>query len=372
MKYDVVIMAELDWNGLHSQSHAMANYFCEEGHKVWYINRTLQRFPRWKHLMMRFSGSAKYGNLSETQRPVPPGLRIVNLWVGPPYRWLRWLNRIMIKRAFKNAGIRNPLFITYIPTYNCIDTRNFLKPFKSAYVCYHNFDADVVLNDVRKAEREIILSTDVLFADSLFLVDRLKKLSGGKMIYQAPPGVYFNLFKQAYRGDEAKTRKTICFFGGAGKHLNLEVYNRLAKSYDVLFIAVISEEIKDLLDPGIRVVSPVANHLLPDLLKEVDVLTILYIKSDYINGVIPAKLFECIATGKPVLVSGLDETKPYNHVVYDIQGSSDRALEILSNLEKTHTPERIELQFAEGLKADFRSRYESFKKNLNINPGING
>jgi len=361
-KRDVVIMAELDWGGLYAQSHVMAKGFAKAGHRVFYMNRTLQRWPRLRHLTARLFPKPSLGVVASEEK-TPDNITVINLWVGPPLRWMRPLNRFMIKRKMRHYDIQDPILLTYVPTYNCIDLADYVKPAVTSYVCYHNFDADVVVPDLLKSEREIIKHYDLLFADSGFLIKRLERLSDGAKVYPSPPGVHFNLFQSAFRGDESTTRKKICFYGGAGVHLDWKTYNSLCDHYEVVFIAVISQEARSMMDPRIRVLPPVPNHKLPDLLREMDVLTILYNRSDYIDGVIPAKFFECIATGKPVLVSGLQEAKPYSDCVYDTLNSPETAFEIISNLDKTHDLNRINRQFEVGKSADFDARF-AFVKSL--------
>ncbi len=348
-------MAELDWGGLHCQSHVMAKGFANDGHRVFYINRTLQRWPRFRHLMTRLRPAPQSGIQPGTE--VPEGIAVINLWVGPPVAWLRPLNFMMIWLTMRKYSITDLVMLTYVPTYNCFDLIPIIKARLIAYVCYHNFDADIVLPDLLKSEKKIIERANVLFADSRFLVERIKRLSGGKVVHQAPPGVYFDQFSKAFRGDEVMTLKKICFFGGAGSHLDIATYNQLCEKYEVHFIAVISNDIKDKIDPRIIISPPVKNHELPALLYSMDVLTILYVNSPYINAVLPAKFFECIATGKPLLVSGLPELKYYDDCVYNTENNPGKAITILQNLKTTHTDDRIKTQMEVGRKADFNIRY---------------
>jgi glycosyltransferase involved in cell wall biosynthesis len=361
-RQDIVIMAELDWGGLHCQSHVVARGFAAAGHRVYYINRTLQRWPKWRHLITRLRPKPSLGVRQISA--VPEGITLVNLWVGPPVRWLRWLNRMLMRRTVKRSVISQPLFITYVPTYNCIDLVAMTGARCLSYICYHNFDADIVLKDVLRAEKEVIANADLLFADSLFLVERLRKISCGREVNQAPPGVYFDLFSKAWRGDEVNPPRRICFFGGAGPHLDLDTYNRLCDICEVHFIAVVQPSIRNLMDPRIRVTDPVENEKLPGLLREMDVLTILYLPSPYIEAVLPAKFFECIATGKPVLVSGIPEAGRYADCVYDTRNDPEQAVAIVSSLGDVHTAERVNRQFALGRDSDFSRRFAELSKTI--------
>ena len=351
-------MAELDWGGLYSQSHVMAKGFAAEGHRVFYINRTLQRWPLLSHLITRLRPTASRGVVGVTTK-ISSLITVINLWVGPPVWWLRPLNKFLISLKLKKYDITKPIFLTYVPTYNSIGVADYIKPVLQMYVCYHNFDADVVLADLLKSEKEIVMKSDLLFADSRFLMNRIAVLSGGRKVIQSPPGVHFEKFKATFRGDEVARLKKICFYGGAGLHLDIDTYNRLCHFYDVTFIAVINPAIQNMLDSRIQIINPVSNDLLPGLLRDMDVLTILYKRSDYIDGVLPAKFFECIATGKPVLVSGLVEANYFSEYVYDIQNNPEKAIQILKELSQTHTRIRVNSQFELGKSADFELRFKN-------------
>src|SRR4029078_11477647 len=146
MKPDVVIMAELDWGGLYSQSHVLAKGFAENGHRVFYMNRTLQRWPKLRHLITRLFPKPGLGVTNTDSNP--EGITLINLWVGPPVKWMRFLNRVLIGRKMRNYDVSNPVFITFVPTFNSIDLANYLKAEFTSYICYHNFDADVVVPDL--------------------------------------------------------------------------------------------------------------------------------------------------------------------------------------------------------------------------------
>jgi len=353
---DVVIMAELDWAGLYSQSQVFAKGFAVKGHRVFYINRTLQRWPRLRHLITRLMPSPSLGVTDTTF--IPANITVINLWIGPPVLWLRFLNNWLIKSQMKKYHISKPFFITYVPTYNSIDLANFLQVKQTTYVCYHNFDADVVVRDLLSSEMQIIKSADLLFADSRFLIKRLLDISGGKNVYPSPPGVHFDIFKNAFRGDETISLKRICFYGGAGPHLDIELYNSLCDSFEVIFIAVVNPSIRSILDNRIIIIDPVPNNQLSDLLKSMDILTILYKRSDYIDAVLPAKFFECIATGKPLLVSGLIEAGYYSNYVYETNNNPGYTLKLIQSLPVRHDQERIEKQFQLGKESDFDIRFK--------------
>jgi hypothetical protein len=104
----------------------------------------------------------------------------------------------------------------------------------------------------------------------------------------------------------------------------------------------------------------VANSELPDVLRDMDIVTMFYRESDYIRGVMPAKVFECLATGKPVITSGLAETVAFRPAVHVATGGLAEVLQIIDGLDlEGDTPLRAaRLQFARA--ADWSERFRNF------------
>lgn len=356
---DIMIISSNDWNSLWYQSQQLAINFASLGCRVFYLNRTLQRFPTIRHFKGRFYKKSELYN-----NKIKKNIYVITPLLLPPFKVLRPINRLLIRRILSSFDISSPLLITYVPTYNTIDIIDIVKPSRIAYVNVHNFDSDKVIKDVIKAERELIKKSDVLFADSYYNKSRLSKLSNNRKIYLSPPGVCYNLFHGSFRGDEATRCKTIYYFGGIGPHLDLPLYNALGEKYKVIFIGVVNPIIRDKISSNIEIRPPVENSKLPKILCDSDILSIFYKDSSYIRGVIPAKFFECLATGKPVLVSGLEEAKPYLDVVYDVEGSVRKALSIIRKLSETETVTRIKKKNKIAREADWSKRFSNFLMNI--------
>ena len=72
-----------------------------------------------------------------------------------------------------------------------------------------------------------------------------------------------------------------------------------------------------------------------------------------------------MATCKPLLVSGLKEAKPYSNIIYDVNGSCETALEIISKLQRTESKKKIEQRRKIASEADWSKRYDQFSNYIN-------
>lgn len=363
----IVLIANSDWNSFWFQRQEFASRFAKEDYMVVYINRSFQRFPKLFHVINRLFPSQKRGKVNNS---IPKNLLVITpLWLTP-FKWLQPFNKILVKFTYlkiKNffGDTDNLFLITYLPTYPSLELINIIDPQKTAYINVHNYDDDKnVLKDLLMAEKELVKKVDVLYGDSQFNINRLYKLSNKRHIYCSPPGADSEHFRKAYRGDEAHQCQKIFFYGGIGNHLDMDLYEFLSKKYEVIFIGVVSPELERPLPKSIKVLPPVTNHELPELLKEADILSILYKGGGYVKAKLPAKFFECISTLKPLLVSGLDETELYPDCVYQVMGSADTALEIIKNLPITETNNRIEARKKVAMDYDWEHLFKEFNNNF--------
>ncbi len=356
----IVLIANSDWDSFWFQRQELAARFAKAGYDVVYVNRSFQRFPQPHHILRRLLPDQGKGSLKNEQ---PDNLRVVTPYWLPPMRGLNTINKAFLRvTRHQIEPVEDALVITYLPTYAAADFIDMIDPLRTVYVNVHNYDGANVLDDLLRAEREVVRDVDILMADSQFNQERLEKISGGRHVYPALPGVDYDRFQTAYRGDEAERRKVIMFYGGIGPHVDFDIYEALAETYDVRFVGVVNPEAEDEVPDNIEILPPVKNHELPDVLEQADVLTIFYRETEFVRGKIPAKFFECLATQKPTLVSGLREADAYPESVYEIDGSASRAAEIIESLPETETDERIQKRQSVAKSADWETRFDHFSR----------
>jgi hypothetical protein len=82
----------------------------------------------------------------------------------------------------------------------------------------------------------------------------------------------------------------------------------------------------------------------PELLQDVDVLLLPYMQSKHSRGVIPAKTFECLATGIPTVSIGLSSLEEFAEYFYlcDTYEQVISAIEAAADEEEDLRRRRIE------------------------------
>jgi hypothetical protein len=366
MKQDIIIISTNDWNGFWFQRQEFATRFAADGHRVFFVNRIPQRIPKPGRILRWLFARRQ---VSTIVNPVPEGVTVFRPLLLPPFGLLRPLNRLLWKRALRKLPVRpvDPLLITYQPTYNVLDLLPIVSASRIVYVNTHNYDADPSCpRDLLASERELVRRADVLLADAAWNVGRLEKRSPTVSVHRAMPGVSVERFAAAFRGDEAQRARTMYFFGDIGRHLDTDLYNALADRFEIVLVGIADASTAASLSPRITVRPPVSPLELPGVLREADILTIFYKSSPYVNGIIPAKFFECLAAGKPLFISGLPETLAFGDVVYAVDADPERAVSLAGRLTELETEERRTARREVALSADWSVRYRQFTERIGI------
>jgi len=346
MQKEVLILSSNDWNFLWQRHQTLASFFLNSGWKVVFVEGTRITDPRLKDIY-RIIFKKILGFGSGYRNPVPDKLIKFKVQFLPPtYRLFRKINRKylipILLNKIKKAKIKNPLVIAYLPTDT---TLNILKNINYSFLIY-----DCVVNfpgiegapqDIKDTERELALISDLIITDSDFLYKKMLNFFPEKT-YQILPGVHFDIFSKADNG-RVKRIKTLCFFGGINSNrLDLDMIFSVAKKREDLefvFIGPIKSELKDI-PKNVTFKPPVRINVLPEKLINCDCIILPYKNNEWTKGVIPSKIFESFATGKPVIVSGIEENiSRFKDVLYTVS-SSEEFLKLLEKIPELETEEK--------------------------------
>ncbi len=366
MKQDIIIISTNDWNGFWFQRQEFATRFAADGHRVFFVNRIPQRIPKPGRILRWLFARRQ---VSTIVNQVPDGIIVFRPFLLPPFGFFRPLNRLLWKRAWRKLPERpvDPLLITYQPTYSVLDLLPLVSAKRLVYVNTHNYDADPSCpRALLESEAKLVRCADVLMADAAWNVGRLERCKPSVSVHRAMPGVSVERFAAAFRGDEAQRARTIYFFGDIGRHLDVDLYNALTDRFDIVLVGIADASTASSLSPRITLKPPVAPSDLPAALGDADILSIFYKPSPYVNGIIPAKFFECLATGKPLFISGLPETLAFGDVVYAVDSDPQKAVSFADRLAELETEERRKARREVALSADWTERYRQFKERIGI------
>lgn len=326
---DVVILSSIDWD-FAWQRHQVFATLMSKWTSVFFVENTGFRSPKLHDLgrvveMLRRRGSRR---LVPLKNPLSENVAVVSPWVLPPSNGIRGgINeRVLIPllvRHLKKQGMRSNLLLwTYLPTPTVLSMIRQLQPRVIVYDCVSNFyghpDAPPYLREV---EDSLLNLAHAVLTDSRFLFDRYA--SCHQRVYQIHHGVDFDLFARA--GQRVVRPGSICYFGSIHQHLDWEIIRGLAVAgFEVVLIGHISGSVPTNLPPTVRLCDPLPPDELVEAIAPFEIILLPYrTDTPFMQGVIPAKIYECLATGKPVLSSPLpnydDDLRQVLYLCEDVQ-----------------------------------------------------
>lgn len=349
----VVILSGIRWDFLWQRHQILATRLAERGHPTVFVETTGISNPRpargllsklFSRLRSSVTGSASRGD-------APESLRLYSPFAAPPTaRAFRELNRRVfaprIVRDLRELAGDHPAVIAYPPTRTTLDILRELSPSRLLYDCSDNYEGfPGVPADIARTERELLALADAVSCTSEFLLEKVSPLRPDA--YLSGPGVDFEAFN-SLSGEPVSQVSTVCFFGHIGERLDLEALRAVARAgYTLRLIGEVDAAGEELLrEPGVNYRGAVAHEELPRELSGVDAFVLPYRIDALTRGINPAKTYECLATGKPVVASPLPALAGMGEYVYTAESGAEfvRRLGELPALESTRrVAARVEL-----------------------------
>ncbi len=310
-KDSFVIIANVEWDFLWQRQHALTKYISENKGGVFFVENTgfrdikisdLSKMGQWIKRTLTLDKRKVYKN------DIPRNTKILRPLVFPPFKGMeRFFNKNIFLPQFINTFKKNitgkKIVISYLPTQTALEIINHIEPDILIYDCVVNFEA-IAMDKKRytSAEEKLLEKTDMVFVDSDFLFRKYSSKHAN--VIQFHHGCDYDLFSSiaGQKGD----LKEVCYFGGINQHLNWDIIKGIANGgYKVKLY-------------GERLLSNVPHHKnisyggsfpqkeLVDKISAAGSIILPYrTDTDFMKGVLPAKIYECLATGKPVLSTPL-------------------------------------------------------------------
>lgn len=365
---NIVILANIEWGFLKQRHQHIALGLAQRGHRVTFVESTAKRNPTWSDIPRIFDrlfarGSARHkkkqGRDSGEVVVITPFVlpstwgvfRIVNKW---------FVLTPLIRRISSAAGGVVDVVINYTPSETSLELWRKLGRPTLVYDCVSNFSAVAGMpKDVDHTEGQVCQAATTVIVDCEYLNKKLSKKHSS--VHQLGPGVDYRSFSAAT--EPTRLIKRIAYFGLISDKLDVDLINLLAK-HDWSIALIGDTRTSATFHPNVKILPPVDHADLPQTLAEYDALIIPYIASEFMKGVIPAKTFECFATGKPLIVTGLDSFSVYADMV--ITGTYEEILGQLSNYSAAEDSLARQKRLQIAKANDWRYRIDQFERLLEV------
>ena len=333
---DIIYISSIEWTFLWQVHQEIALRLARTGNRVLYIENTGVRSPGIKdagRIIARLKHWAT-SLRSRGVREVAPGVFVCSPLVLPPFgsSLRRAINNTvllpLIKRVARRLGMRDPLIWTYLPTDVALDLINKLRTRRSliVYYCVADF-AQLSTDATRLAEAEVsvLKNSDLVLSNCEELATHCARWSNDA-VHVFPPGVDLNAFPVESSSETSAApdldqiarlpRPLIGYVGGLHRFVDIDLIVSMARArpqWSWVFIGPFQISVEKLSnEPNIHLLGFKPHNQLVSFIRSFDVCIVPYLKTIYTNTVVPVKVNEYLAVGKPVVATNLPTICEFN------------------------------------------------------------
>jgi glycosyltransferase involved in cell wall biosynthesis len=373
-KPPVVVLSGIRWDFLWQHHQILATLFAQAGYPTIFVETTGLSNPSpdpatIRKVLRRIRRSSGKGH---KERDTPPGLTVYSPLVAPP-TWgiFRRLNRAffvprVVRHLHRLLGEVSPVIIAYPPTSTTLDLLSELKPRLTLYDCSDNYEGfPGVPRDIALTERELLEKVDLVSCTSAFLMEKVRPMRPDA--FMRGPAVDYDRFAALQGpGRPGERVRTVCFFGYLSEErVDFAILEGLGeRGFDVRLVGGLGRvEERFFGSPGVNYRGEVPHAELPAALEGTDAFIIPYKINDLTRGISPMKIYECLATGIPVVATPLPEFERFGEHVYLAENAEDFA-KVLERLPELETEKKVRARIRLARENSWEARFADLESEL--------
>jgi glycosyltransferase involved in cell wall biosynthesis len=369
-KPPVLILSGVRWASLWQRHHALATRFARAGYPTVFVETTGLANPRPSRATLRKVVS-RIRRAGDKESSGEKGLTVYAPLAAPPTQgFFRWLNRrLFVPRIVgdlrKIAGL-DPVVVAYPPTHTTLDLISGLSPRVVLYDCSDDYESfPRVPEDLATTERELLQRADFVSCTSTRLLEKVRPSRPDAFL--SGPAVDYERF--AVLQDARPPRRgvrTVCFFGHVSRErIDLSALRAVAGAgFEVRLVGDLGRVDRDFVGtPGIDYRGEVAHAELPAALAGVNAFVLPYKINRLTRGIAPAKTYECLATGKPVVAAPLSAMEELAGYVY-LAEEPEAYVDVLRSLNELETEESARARIELARKNSWEARFKQIEEAL--------
>jgi glycosyltransferase involved in cell wall biosynthesis len=367
----VVILSGVRWDFLWQRHQILATLFAAAGYPTVFVETTGLANPRPTGEALRrvFARVRRSGGAGE-KPPAERDLTVYAPLTAPPtYGAFRWSNaKFLVPRVLsdlrKIAGPR-PVVVAYAPTRTTLDLISGLDPRLVLYDCaddYEHFPG--APKDIAETERELLLRADLVSCTSAPLLEKARRIRPDA--FSSGPAVDYERFAALQNPRPDGEVGTVCFFGHLSRErIDFGALRAIAGAgFELRIVGALGSVEKGFLEmPGVDYIGEVPHAGLPTALAAVDAFVLPYEVNALTRAISPAKTFECLATGKPVVAAELPALRDLAGYV-DLAQSPGEYVDLLRALQERDTEEKRRARLELASKNSWETRFSELERAL--------
>jgi len=308
-KFDVIILAIIDYDFRHQRPQHFANIFAKNGHRVFYFNANHHR---------DCSVKLQHENLYviDIFNPTATAIHLTD-WSNKTDELHSAFNSVLNQYALRDAVV----MVNYP---NWIYGAEYLRQkFGFKLIADYMDDFMGFINPASKLVRQnctrLLDNSDCVIASSQFLYDiAIKHNKNVEIIRNGTDNKFFSQAYLPHSEPSKNKRKVIGYYGAISHWFAHDIVCYVAKNLpdcDLVLIGEVTAYEKELSRiPNIKLLGEKPYNTLPGYLTDFDVCLIPFDTStDLIKATNPVKFYEYLSAGKKIVSTEIPELEPYKN-----------------------------------------------------------
>lgn len=311
MKPTTLILSNIAWDFVWQRHQTLATLFARDSDVV-FCELPGTRRVGWRDLGRVVSRLRVLSRPAPAPATLPPGLRVVRPWVVPATNgFFHWCNRRLIERFLRTepalaAGV--DCVVTYSAARSALRLIERVPHRRLIYDCTDNWQAVAgIPRCLPDDERRLLAAADLTLVPSR----RLETLHGSaaRRLVRLPHGALVDRFLVPAKPRASDGSLTLLYYGHLhAQHLDFAAIDAVARArpgWKILLVGPVKTAHS--FAANVELAGQQPHEALREFVGRADVLLLPYALNDYTRSVLPAKTFECLATGRPIVAAPLPE-----------------------------------------------------------------
>lgn len=362
MSSTVLFFSEVNWGYLKQRHHFFAEKYAKNN-RVIYFGKIGLRYPNLTEIINLIFRK----KITTTKNHILPNLFFFNKRFLPPINlFFRFYNKFfVIPHVLKTLKHDKLIIHFYQPTSLILDIYTFIKKknkkVKLVYDCVQDYRFHPAKTEkIIYYENLLSKMSDLIICDSETNMSRLNNFSKKTML--VPPGVDVKKFKLNEKPIKNSVTEVL-YYGNIRQDLDIDLINNLSSNsnFNVTLLGLLNIN-KNKFSKKIKILDSVDYEHLPEIIKNYNALLLPYdTKNVFTEAIIPAKFFECLATGLPIISTKMISTQKYHHLLNIIDDKTNVQKFNIKNVTFNEKNEREKIISFSSWKSRFEIYYEKIK-----------
>ena len=309
-----LFISNIAWDFVWQRHQTLASLFARDGRVIFCeipgIRRVgLRDAPRVLARLRRFAAPSRP---ADAGTPPPAGLTIMRPFVLPATNPLfcawnaRQMRRFAAAQPELRAGV--DLVVDYSASRTALQLLDCVPHRRLVYDCTDDWLAvRGIPSFLRDDERALLARADLTLVPSQPLLER--KAPAARRIARVPHGVLLERFLVPARPAPAAGTVNLLYYGHLHRqHVDFAAIDRIARArlgWRIVLLGPVRTP--HAFPPNVVLGGQQPHERLRDAISAADVLLLPYAVNAYTQAVMPAKSYECLATGRPIVAAPLPQ-----------------------------------------------------------------